>query len=101
MPVNVRRAGKQIDTCAITVENVGEYVDLNRDVHRLRLRFNEPRTYGPLRYAIDIEADSFRTLALAMVQADREAAISAFGAALQAEPVKIEREKNWLPPDAA
>jgi len=36
---------------------------------------------------ISVDAESFRDLALAMIQADREAAIEAFGAALQHKPL--------------
>jgi len=43
---------------------------------------------------ISVDAESFRDLAMAMIQADREAAIEAFGAALQHKPLseRIRRE---------
>src|SRR5271156_1233888 len=101
MTINVHRRGaysrfypgEQIGTAGVIVENNG----LDGNHFRLWLTFGEARGFGNSHYRMEIEPESFRALALAMIRADRDEAIKAFGAALQAKPVPIERNHQWSP----
>jgi hypothetical protein len=62
------------------------------------LSFSDERGYGRSRFQIGILPDSFADLAQAMMHTDPEAAIKAFGAALQEGiPEPVERDKAWTP----
>lgn len=83
----------QIGEAGLYVDNIGH----NCDYYRLSLAFCDPRGTGKRRYTIEIEPGDFKALAVAMIQTDRDAAIKAFGAALQADSVPIEQHKRWSP----
>jgi hypothetical protein len=80
-----------IGRAGLWVEDIG----LDGICRRLKIDFVEPRGYGDRRYRIQVNADSFKALAEAMIRADREQAIRAFGAALQTDPQMSER--HWVP----
>jgi hypothetical protein len=84
---------KQIADAGLYVENVGH----NCDWYQLSLSFCDPRGTGNRRYIIEIDPSDFKALAVAMMRANRDEAIKAFGAALQAEPVPIEQRHRWSP----
>ena len=92
------RGMTELGLADLVVENVGA----NSDRHKLSLGFVEPRGTGDRRYEIEIERAAFRNLAEAMIRTDREAALKAFGAALQANIFeRIDRQNGWRPPTQA
>lgn len=61
----------------------------------VKLRFNEPRGFGLSVFTSTIGTDSFTKVARAMLHANPEEAIKAFGAALQ-EGIPEKRDR-WTP----
>jgi hypothetical protein len=83
-PTNFTQTEK-IGTAELYVRN-NDFSTLNHLT--LSLDFSEPRGTGNRDYQIQIKPDSFKSLAEGMILADREMAIKAFGAALQADATK-------------
>jgi hypothetical protein len=84
---------EEIASAGLFVENGGH----NCDHYRLSMSFDDPRAAGKREYTLRIDPDTFKALAIAMIRTDRDEAIKAFGAALQADPVPIEQHKRWSP----
>lgn len=80
----------EIGRAGLWVKNIGH----NCNWHRLTLEFQEPRGKGARGYDVEIQRNSFKDLAEAMIRTDREAAIKAFGAALQSDATQ---ENVWWP----
>jgi hypothetical protein len=85
-------ASNKIGTAGIIVRNYS-----NCHHYTLWLSFNAPRGYGDSSFELNIQPESFEHLALAMIRTDRDTAIKAFGAALQAEPKPIAEGQRWSP----
>ena len=69
--------------------------------YRLNISFREARGYGDRDYKIRINHDSFKALAEAMIRANREEAIRAFGAALQVNVAAQPTDRYWSPATTA
>lgn len=68
------------------------------EYNELRVKFRSPRGYGEEIYAAVIHPDQFGYMARAMMKANPEAAIKAFGEALKRGiPEPIDVMKRWLP----
>jgi hypothetical protein len=71
---------------------------------RVEIIFGEPRGYGERGFELRVQPTDFEPLAKAMMHANSEMAIKAFGAALQIGPIaaRPEEEEHLIvfPPDA-
>jgi hypothetical protein len=77
---------------------IAERVGICVEYGQLRLSFSEERGYGRSLFQIGVRPDSFADLAQAMMHANREAAIKAFGTALQnGIPEPTEGDTIWTP----
>ena len=65
-------------------ENLGK-VRIAASDGAVGLWFFEPKGFGLSRYDLSVDSGSFEILAQAMIHANRDAAIKAFGVALQAD----------------
>jgi hypothetical protein len=69
---------------------------VDSETQRLGIAFHALRGTGKSHYDMYVEPVSFRDLAEAMVRADREEAIKAFGAVLQMGPLEAPESGNWV-----
>lgn len=106
MPIKVYRHGRatgsrgdqSLGDAVVVVESRGE----NSKNHLLWIGFHAERGTGKSDYDMLIEPSSFRGLAEAMIRANREEAIKAFGTALQLDsPEPMEFGRGWVAPRAA
>jgi hypothetical protein len=95
MAIKVHREGEMNDGGPLTVLNTGRPYAIRNLVI---LTHMEPRGFGESRHTITIDTESFPALAQMMMHANPEAAMKAFGSALQAgTPKPIEDAKCWYP----
>jgi hypothetical protein len=80
MPFKVSREGVSSDTSGLSILEFGKLF-ARRDL--VIMTHREPRGFGQSRHEIRIEPDCFAALAQAMMYANPEEAIKAFGRALQ------------------